>query len=79
MRSSSPVFTVNFEMNVEGDWTSDPLGLISKVKSCTDGLVENLIEKAVRIAREQGHTWAEVGQALGVSRQAAWQRFSPDD
>lgn len=78
MTSKVP-FTVNFEMNVQGDWKADPLRLISEVKSCTDGLVENLIEEAVRTAREQGHTWEEVGQALGVSRQAAWQRFSPDD
>ncbi len=26
-----------------------------------------------------GRTWAEVGEALGVSRQAAFQRFRPPD
>ena len=30
----------------------------------------------IEILRERGVSWAEVGQALGVSRQAAWKRFA---
>ena len=30
----------------------------------------------VEILRERGVTWAEIGGALGVSRQAAWKRFA---
>ena len=30
----------------------------------------------VEILRERGISWADIGQALGVSRQAAWKRFS---
>ena len=30
----------------------------------------------VQLARERGLSWTEIGQALGVSRQAAWERFS---
>ena len=30
----------------------------------------------VQLARERGLSWAEIGQALGVSRQAAWERFT---
>ena len=30
-------------------------------------------------ARELGATWAQVGDALGVTRQSAWERFAPDD
>ena len=30
---------------------------------------------SVARARESGHTWAEIGQILGTSRQAAFQRF----
>jgi len=29
----------------------------------------------VDILRERGVSWAQIGQALGVSRQAAWKRF----
>ncbi len=28
------------------------------------------------MARERNLSWAEIGQALGVSRQAAWERFA---
>jgi hypothetical protein len=30
--------------------------------------------QAIRAARAQGHTWAEIGSALGKTRQAIWQR-----
>ena len=30
----------------------------------------------VQMARERHLSWAEIGQALGVSRQAAWERFA---
>ena len=30
----------------------------------------------VQLARDRGLSWTEIGQALGVSRQAAWERFS---
>jgi ClpX C4-type zinc finger len=30
-------------------------------------------------ARELGATWAQIGDALGVTRQSAWERFAPDD
>ena len=33
-------------------------------------------DKAVRAARAQGRTWEEIGEAVGTTRQAAWQRFS---
>ncbi|MDP8929894.1 MAG: hypothetical protein M3O70_15335 [Actinomycetota bacterium] len=32
-------------------------------------------EHAVRAARRMGTTWEDIGAALGVSRQAAWQRL----
>jgi biotin operon repressor len=28
------------------------------------------------VLRERGVSWAEIGGALGVSRQAAWKRFT---
>jgi hypothetical protein len=30
-------------------------------------------------ARDLGATWAQIGDALGVTRQSAWERFAPDD
>ncbi|EIC09114.1 hypothetical protein OR221_0822 [Microbacterium laevaniformans OR221] len=37
--------------------------------------IEADISKFVLIARDNGASWADVGQALGITRQAAQQRF----
>lgn len=37
--------------------------------------VETIIERVARDARDEGKTWQEVGDALGMSRQAAQERF----
>ena len=29
-------------------------------------------------ARDQNMTWEEIGKACGISRQAAWERFSTE-
>ena len=34
-------------------------------------------DRAVKAARAQGRSWEEIAQAVGTTRQAAWQRFSP--
>lgn len=34
--------------------------------------------QAVELARQQGRTWAEIGEQIGISRQAAQQRFATD-
>jgi hypothetical protein len=33
----------------------------------------------VRKARELGGTWAKIGEALGMTRQSAWERFSGEE
>jgi len=45
-------------------------------------IVDDVLHALVQQARQEGHTWAEVGSLLHVSRQAAFQRFgapSSDD
>lgn len=37
--------------------------------------VENLLQARVDAARRHGRTWQEIGDALGVSRQAAQQKY----
>ncbi len=34
------------------------------------------LQRHVELLRERGVSWAAIGEALGVSRQAAWERFS---
>ncbi len=40
-----------------------------------DMIVEDSLRALVERARAAGHTWAEIGEVLHVSRQAAFQRF----
>ena len=35
------------------------------------------LHEAVRAALDDGATWSDIGEVLGVSRQAAFQRFGP--
>ena len=51
--------------------------LLHEVSALT-GNVNDLTEGLVQSARFSGYTWAEVGQALGTSRQAAQQRFGSE-
>ncbi|MGO1735404.1 MAG: hypothetical protein ACTHZ9_03650 [Leucobacter sp.] len=36
---------------------------------------KNQLKSAVQQARNEGHTWAAIGETLGMSRQAAFKRF----
>lgn len=38
----------------------------------------NKIPWAVKNAREAGATWEQISQALGISKQTAWERFAPN-
>jgi hypothetical protein len=40
---------------------------------------ELMLRRQVDAARKDGHSWAAIGYALGVSRQAAQQRFGGTD
>lgn len=44
-----------------------------------DLIVEDTLRALVARARAAGHTWAEIGELLHVSRQAAFQRFGGGD
>lgn len=66
---------VDVTVGISGDWQAEPMRVISGI---TEGIksMEATLAEAVRLARKQGATWEEIGKALGVSRQSAWERFS---
>lgn len=41
--------------------------------------IEWKMRELVNFCHSHGKTWSEIGRALGVSRQAAWERFSEED
>ena len=40
---------------------------------------ERAVGDHVRLLRERGVTWARIGEALGMTRQSAWERFSGEE
>lgn len=53
---------------------NDPLELVRAAQEVRDG-AEALLGEAVQQARNVGRTWQEIGEVLGVSRQAVFQRY----
>lgn len=76
-QSEQSTVRVEVTLTIDGDWRADPLKVVAGIREGARSLDE-WQRKAVLAAREQGHTWVEVGTAAGVSRQAAWERFSSD-
>ena len=58
-----------------GDWDANPVDALREC--CRAGTaLEKAMWQTVRTARDAGHSWTEIGDALGVTKQTAWQRFS---
>lgn len=38
--------------------------------------VEQAVDQYARMLRDRGVSWTAIGEALGISRQAAWERFT---
>lgn len=52
-----------------------PLESIAKL--CRESFrIEKALTESVLSAREEGHSWTDIGRALGSSKQAAWRRFA---
>jgi hypothetical protein len=60
------------------DGVVDPLLLLV---SLADGAakVEDKLEELVGHCRTTGKTWTEIGQALGITKQSAWEKYSGED
>ncbi|MGH3534657.1 MAG: DUF3887 domain-containing protein [Pseudonocardiaceae bacterium] len=54
-----------------------PPAYLDLVRRCqhVDVLAEQVLKLCVAQCRDAGHTWQEIGDVLGVTRQAAFQRF----
>ncbi|MFI5698769.1 DUF3887 domain-containing protein [Streptomyces xanthochromogenes] len=50
------------------------LNLVRRARD-VDGLAGQVLKLTVQQSRDAGHTWQEIGELLGVTRQAAFQRF----
>jgi hypothetical protein len=63
-------------------WSDRPddelLGSLAKVQTVVTQ-VDAALHDYVDILRSRGISWTRIGEALGVSKQAAWERFSGED
>jgi hypothetical protein len=62
-------------VRVSGDWENQPLDGLREACRVAAAL-DALTRESVQRARVNGHSWTQIGHALSVSRQAAWQRYS---
>ena len=62
----------DFDYVIEGD----PVKALMRVR-LERARIEKDEKDAVTIARKQGITWEVIGQALGMSRQGAFQKYAP--
>jgi hypothetical protein len=74
MLLSTNVQLVNDVLRSDGDASGQVMRAIAATRSL-DLIIEDTLRALVQQARKTGHTWAEVGEVLHVSRQAAFQRF----
>lgn len=58
-----------------GDWQSAPIAALRECRGAATAL-QKVMWQTVAEARQAGHSWQEIGEALGVTKQTAWQRFS---
>jgi ClpX C4-type zinc finger len=65
-----------------GGWDEQPddallanLGRLQAIVAQVDAALHNQVD----MLRARGVSWTRIGEALGVSKQAAWERFSGED
>ena len=62
-------------------WIVQEQGLLETIRALrrVSGEVETALQEAVRKARRAGHSWTEIGEALGMTKQSAWERFAGEE
>jgi hypothetical protein len=69
-------------MPVVGAWHERPddelLSSLARVQTVAPQ-IDAAMHDYVSILRDRGVSWTRIGAALGVSKQAAWERFSGED
>jgi hypothetical protein len=63
------------QLRLVGDWSDRPLDGIREARQ-VEGAIEKLLRSQVHQARQAGCSWTEIGESLGTTKQAAWERFS---
>ncbi|QUX26681.1 DUF3887 domain-containing protein [Nocardiopsis akebiae] len=70
LKTRTEAFLASRVLTRDDDWT-DSLGRAVSMRAAADDVVRAVVGQA----RQDGVTWQVIGDALGVSRQAAFQRY----
>lgn len=79
-RGTGGVFRVSVELadaDLAADST-DPLVVLVGLAFAGARLEDKLTE-VVRLSRTRGKSWTQIGEALGMTKQSAWSRFSGEE
>jgi hypothetical protein len=57
---------------------SDPLVVLVSLAFAAARIEDKMID-VVTVCRQAGKPWTKIGEALGMTKQAAWERFSGED
>jgi transposase-like protein len=57
--------------------TTDPLERLRGVRA-EEQRLEGEKRRLIAMARQRGASWTEIGEVLGVSKQAAWQQYQQE-
>ena len=62
------------------DELSDPqlIDLMVRIHESHEG-VDRTVQRVVAVLRERNISWARIGEALGMTKQSAWERFSGEE
>ncbi len=58
--------------------TSEMLASLTRIQAAVSQ-ADAAVHDHVAVLRDRGISWTRIGEALGVSKQAAWERFSGED
>ena len=65
-----------------GSWNEQPddqmLASLARTQAAV-AQADTAVHDHVAVLRDRGISWMRIGEALGVSKQAAWERFSGED
>ena len=65
-----------------GSWNEQPddqmLASLARTQAAV-AQADAAVHDHVAVLRDRGISWTRIGEALGVSKQAAWERFSGED
>jgi len=53
--------------------------IVAKAASAAAQISDEQLRKVVPVLRRRGFSWTQIGGALGMTKQAAWERFSGED